>query len=225
MEQRPRTQQLLNQGVDETEYRPVSPAAAMSVIAGLLALLAAVLVNDLGATTLVFVSTIGLWTGYRGISAIRRYEMEGRRAARAGIVLSTLALATGIGITTYQSLYEVPQGCMRISYDLLQPTPGESIPRSAKELDGKDVFIKGYMYPGSQTTGIREFVLCRDNGTCCFGGQPKLTDMIQVKLEEPLALDYHTGLRQVAGKFRVEPETAPGGLGSVLYHLDANYAR
>jgi Protein of unknown function (DUF3299) len=225
MEQRSITRQPLTEEFAESEYRPVSPAAVISVFIGVLAMLAAGVANDLGVATFLVVSTIGLLIGYRGLSSVRRYEMEGRRAALTGIGLSTLALATGFGVSTYQSLYEVPEGCVRINYDLLQPTPGERIPRSAKELDGKDVFIKGYMYPGSQTTGIREFVLCRDNGTCCFGGQPKLTDMIEVKLNEPLALDYNTGLRQVAGKFRVEPDTAPGGLGSVLYHLDASYAR
>ena len=64
------------------------------------------------------------------------------------------------------------------------PLVGPKKYTSYKELDGKKVFIKGYMYPSSQMTGIREFVLCRDNGTCCFGGQPRLTDMIRVKLKD-----------------------------------------
>jgi hypothetical protein len=135
------------------------------------------------------------------------------------------ALVTGFGIGGFQNAFGVPAGYLRISYETLQPKPGESIPASARELDGKKVFIKGYMYPSNQMTGIREFVLCRDNGTCCFGGQPKLADMIQVNLKEPLTLDYQTGLRRVAGTFRLQPNAARGDLGSVLYRLDADYAQ
>jgi hypothetical protein len=209
----------------ELEYRPTSPAAVLSVVAGCLALVAAFLVYDLGSTTLVLASAIGLLAAYRGLSAVRRYEMRGRGAAKAGLGLSVLALALGFAIAGLQATFEVPPGCLPISYEALQPKAGESIPATARELNGRKVFIKGYMYPSSQMTGIREFVLCRDNGTCCFGGQPKLTDMVQVKLKEPLALDYRSGLRHVAGTFRVEPKTASGGLGSVLYRLDAEYAR
>jgi hypothetical protein len=210
---------------EDLAYRPISPTALLSVVAGSLALLSAALVYDLGSATYLFVSAIGLVTGFRGLSAVRRYEMAGRAAARCGLGLSSLALLAGVGINSYQAATEVPEGCLRISYEPLQPRPGESIPASAKELVGKKVFIKGYIYPSSQMTGLREFVLCRDNGTCCFGGQPKLTDMIQVKLKEPLTVDYSSGLRSVAGKFRIDPDAAPGGLGTVLYHLEADYAR
>lgn len=151
--------------------------------------------------------------------------MAGRDAAKAGLGLSVLPLATGIGIITYQAMNEVPEGSLPITYEVLQPKGGELMPASAQVLDGKKVYIKGYMYPGEQTTGIKEFVLCRDNGTCCFGGQPKLTDMIQVKLKESLILDYHTGLRYIAGNFKVQQDTAPGSLGTVLYHLEADYAK
>jgi Protein of unknown function (DUF3299) len=225
MENRMTAQQTATDHYEELDYRPTSPMALLSVVVGLLALVSACLVYDLGSTTFVLASAIGLVTAYRGLSAVRRYEMRGRGAAKAGLGLSALALVAGFGINGLQTAFEVPTGCLPISYETLQPKPGESVPVSARELDGKKVFIKGYMYPSSQMTEIREFVLCRDNGTCCFGGQPKLADMIQVSLKEPLTLDYHTGLRHVAGTFRVEPKTATGGLGSILYRLDADYAR
>lgn len=206
-------------------YRPISPAAAVSVVAGLLAWLAGALVYDLGVGVFLFAAAVGLLTGFRGISSVKRYDMAGRAAARAGVACSILALVTGGAVMAYQAMNEVPEGYIPISYEPLQPKGADMIPPSAKELDGKKVYIKGYMYPTDQTTQIKEFVLCRDNGTCCFGGQPKLTDMIQVKLKEPLALDYHTGLRYIAGNFKVEQSQAPGTLGTVLYHLEADYAK
>jgi hypothetical protein len=209
----------------DIDYRPTSPMAVLSVFVGLLAVVSACLVYDVGPATVTLVSSIGLVVSLQGFSTIRRYDLRGRGAARAGLGLSVAAVVAGFGINVLQTAFEVPEGCARIGYEALQPRPGELIPASARELDGKKVFIKGYMYPSSQMTGIREFVLCRDNGTCCFGGQPKLTDMIQVNLKEPLALDYQTGLRHVAGTFRVVPNASSAGLGSVLYRLDADYAR
>lgn len=225
MEKSMTAQQTASDLPQDLDYRRTSPMAVLSVFVGLLALLSACLVYDLGPATVEFVSSIGLVAGLQGLSAVRRYDLRGRGAARAGLGLSVAAVVVGFGINVFQTAFEVPAGSLRIGYEALQPRPGELIPASARELDGKKVFIKGYMYPSSQMTGIREFVLCRDNGTCCFGGQPKLSDMIQVNLKEPLALDYQTGLRHVAGTFRVVPNAAAAGPGSVLYRLDAEYAR
>src|SRR4051794_18961721 len=109
-------------------YRPISPAAAASVVTGLLALLAAVLVFDLGAATFIFASGVGLITGCRGLSAVRRYDMAGRGAAKAGLGLSVVALVTGAGVMAYHAANEVPEGCVAITYEPLQSKGGELIP-------------------------------------------------------------------------------------------------
>jgi hypothetical protein len=123
---------------------------------------------------------------------------------------------------------EVPEGYERLNYSALQPdenTPGEVIPPDVKKWDGKRVFLKGYAYPGAQQQGIKKFVLCRDNGDCCFGGQPKLTDMVLVELKEPLSLTYSRRVQRVAGTFRVSPAQATDGLGGVVYQLEADYLK
>ena len=74
-------------------------------------------------------------------------------------------------------------------------TPNQIVPPSAQELNGKKVFIKGYVYQpsgrGGQMSGLKEFVLVRDKGQCCFGGNPKLTDMILVKLQGSLTAEFN----------------------------------
>ena len=60
------------------------------------------------------------------------------------------------------------------------------------------MFLKGYAFPGRERHGIKNFVLVRDNLQCCFGGNPKLTDMVEVKLAGNLAMDFTTNLRRVA---------------------------
>jgi hypothetical protein len=49
--------------------------------------------------------------------------------------------------------------------------------------------------------------------------------MIQVRLKEPLSLDYSLAVRGLAGTFRVRPDQASDNLGGVLYHLEADYAK
>jgi hypothetical protein len=116
----------------------------------------------------------------------------------------------------------VPPGFERIGYEELQPDPqtvGESFPQSAMDLDGKPVFIKGYIYPTDQKSGIKQFTLCRDQGTCCFGGNPKLTDRIQVRISDTRGISFNTWQNRVAGIFRVRPNNDPNGL-AAIYYLD-----
>jgi hypothetical protein len=153
----------------------------------------------------------------------RRDELTGVGLAQAGLALSVLFLIAGPARLTYESITEVPPGYDPISYSQLQPdpdVPGEIIPPSVQQLEGKRVFIKGYIFPTEQT---KQFLLVRDQGTCCFGGNPKLTDRIQVTLVDPLRLVYKPCLYKVAGTFHVSPAQAVGGLGGVYYHLQADH--
>jgi hypothetical protein len=68
-------------------------------------------------------------------------------------------------------------------------------------------------------------VLCRDNGDCCFGGQPKVTDMILVTLTDPLRLDYSTRLHRLAGTFKVARGRTVEGVSDAVYQLEADYLK
>jgi hypothetical protein len=206
------------------QYRALSTASVASVIVGLLSSLA---ILD---WTLVMVPAAGVLLGaYAWISVHRRSaELTGEGLARAGLVLSLVFLVAGPAWLTYDFVTELPEGYERVSYAQLQPDPAvrsQLIPQSARDLEGKKVFIKGYVYPGRQTKGIREFLLVRDRGECCFGGNPKITDRIQVTLEEPLRLTYETRLHKLGGTFHVEPldSTIDGAKGGVFYHLQADH--
>jgi hypothetical protein len=63
-------------------------------------------------------------------------------------------------------------------------------------------------------------------GTCCFGGQPKLTDMIQVTLQDPLRIRFSLTRRHLGGTFRVDGRFKPiSGLRGVYYQLEADYVK
>ncbi len=208
----------------ELQYRTLSSLAVFSLVCGVLSFLA---LFDL---TLGLVPAIGILAGTRALRQIHRMpeDFAGAGLATAGIALSLLLLVSGWARIGYIYATEVPDGYLRVSYEELQPDPntaGQVVPQSALDLDGQRIFIKGYVYPGSQKTGIKQFVLCRDNGDCCFGGEPKLTDMIQVTLTDPLLLEYTPNMRRIAGTFHVEPSQASDQLGAVLYHLEADYLK
>jgi hypothetical protein len=150
---------------------------------------------------------------------IRRYEGElsGTGLAAVGAVASLLVLVGGTSYHAYVYATEVPDGYQRITFYEFEPPsdapPKQLISDAAIALDGKKVFIKGYVHPSVDSHDrVKRFVLVPDMGTCCFGGQPKLTDMVAVELAEGESTKYNMRLRKLAGTFHVNPviEPVPG---------------
>ena len=133
------------------------------------------------------------------------------------------ALAASGVSHAYEYATELPEGFVRLSYADLQPAEGEpatSVPESARQMDGRDVLLKGYIYPGKQPHGIVQFLLVRDQGDCCFGGNPKITDRVLVHLADPDGIEFSPRLRKIAGRFQVRPIGTDALAGGVLYHLE-----
>lgn len=205
-------------------YRAVSKAAVVSLLLGL--------ASVIGLTSIVFLSLalLGLVLGLVGWWSIVKYpaELTGKPMAILGVVLSSLFFVTGAAKHTHELATEVPEGYERISFRDLQPEKKSRFPISqrALELNGQQVFVKGYLYPDGQQDNIQRFVLIPDLGTCCFGGQPKLTDMIEVTLDEPLRVSYSMRKRKFAGTLKVDPRLKPvSGVNGVYYQLQADYLR
>lgn len=206
------------------EYRSMSTAAMVSFGLGLLSIV------SLLELALGIIPLIGAILGIQAWRTIKRNpeELTGLIFARLGVGLSAFFLIGGWVMATVIYYTEVPDGFDRISYAQLQPEEGaqEGIPASAKELDGKSVFIKGFIYPGPRKEAIKTFVLCRDNGTCCFGGpKPKMSDMIQVTMISKWRVNYSPRMFKLAGTFHIHPQQGEGDVGTVLYTLDAEYVK
>ena len=61
-------------------------------------------------------------------------------------------------------------------------------------------------------------------GTCCFGGQPKLTDMVEIILDDPLRTSWSTRRRRLGGTLMVDTRKKPiSGLDGVYYVMKVNY--
>ena len=208
------------------QYRALSMAGVFALLFGLLSLPA------LAFAGLLFVAAFGVAWGLFAVLRIakRRDELTGYGLAVAGLALSGLALLGGAARAGYEAATEVPENCQPITFEMLQPderTPQLPIPASAVQLDGQRIFVKGYVHPGvDRQTGIKQFILVPDMKTCCFGGQPALTDMIQVQLKDPLRIDYSISRRKLAGVLRVSPYKKPvSGLDGVYYQLEADYLK
>lgn len=120
---------------------------------------------------------------------------------------------------------------VRVSYDdidLLKVLNMEPVPPNAVEyfpewlsaLNGRQIRIRGFMYPKYVSEGIETFTLARDNGICCFQRMPKIYDVIFVKLEPGRTTDYIEARPfDVEGTFHIDNEDDGSELPR-LYKID-----
>jgi hypothetical protein len=232
------------EGTDLAAYRAISRSAILgAVLAGIglapLALAFASWKFNYGdaSPTGMLAATIGgaaAMLGLIGWLAIRRYpdEYTGSNLALASLLLGTTQLVGGAGMAAHTYATEVPEGYVRTGFWELQADPDyPELPVSKKsiELSGQKVFIKGYMYPGVASTGkVDHFIMIPDLGTCCFGGDPKSTDMIEVHVpDQANRLAYSRRRIKLAGKFGVTQYAtqAMKMKNPVWYHLEVDQVR
>jgi hypothetical protein len=179
---------------------------------------------------------LGLVLGFKSLSAIRAMpnQLSGRNLAIAGIVLSLVGLVGGLSFAGFVHATEVPDGAIRTTFHELRP--GESderagipIPKEVQALDGKRVFIKGYMRPDSTPVrrNVRRFLLVRDNNQCCFGdaSSVKYYDQVLVNFADNLTTDYSTGLFRIAGTLRMQPQNLLSPSPLPVYFIEADYVQ
>lgn len=209
----------------EFDYHPVPPLAPIALFLGVCAF-----AGLLGVPGLA-IGVVGTITGLLAVRQIKRAEGElgGAVVAKAGLWLSLTFLISGSALHAYVYATEVPEGYQRVSFNWLageQPQTsqeGLKVTPAVAELDEKPIFIKGYMYPTRQMTGLTEFVLVKDTGQCCFGGNPKITDMIVVKFKDGMTVNHKPQtLVAVAGTFHAESVVQSGEL-TAIYSLDGTH--
>ncbi|MCA9186928.1 MAG: DUF3299 domain-containing protein [Pirellulaceae bacterium] len=211
------------ESVNYENYRALSVAAVVAFVLALISLVAFAFHGLLAIPcTAVFVSAYALWSISKNGD-----EVSGRGLSQAAFAISTVTAVTVGSIAAYTYYTEVPEGYQRISFVDLQPTndrPDLPISPSALNLDGQKVFVPGYIHPYDKGGALKRFVLVPDMGTCCFGGKPKLTDMIEVTLRDPHRVKYSMSKIKLGGVLKVDTRKKPvSGLDGVYYQLDADY--
>lgn len=209
------------------DFKSVSKSAVACTVFAILGLTA--FLSEL----FVLLPILGVGFGLAALAGFRRYpdELVGQTPAKIGLLVSTVVLISSVAMHAYIYATEVPDNHRRISFGDLVDNDRTLLPYSekAEEFDGQKVFIKGYVRPPSgKKKRLKSFIMVGDFGDCCFGGSPKITDVVAVKIKSDDTVDYSFGLRRIAGTFKLNPNTAPASekeVPQVFYEIEANYVR
>lgn len=126
---------------------------------------------------------------------------------------------------------EGPEQALRVTFDdidllkvlNMEPVPPNAVdylPAWLKDLDGKRIILRGWMFPSGRQEGITRFMFVRDNGICCFGREPKVYDKLAVTLRNGQSTRYIQGRPfDVVGTLTIEPDVEGDDI-FWLYHLE-----
>ncbi len=208
----------------QSRYQSISLFAVLSVICGLLSILTAF--SWLFAFIPVGGIVLALWAQQQ---ILRSPETTtGMRVAQVGFWLCIAMWVVGLIGWLYVQAREVPHGYKPLTFKMLQPDQaGPSlVPPTIEELDGKRVYLKGYMYPGRQTIRLKKFLLVPTKGHCkfCMSAIPP-TQIIQVELVGDLMTDYVSYATGVGGRLRIDKDVAKGKRRGLPYRIEADYLR
>ncbi|MBS0201368.1 MAG: hypothetical protein JSS49_00605 [Planctomycetes bacterium] len=199
----------------EFVYRPIPILVPISMGFVFLSFTAAMMPE------LLFIPVLGASIGFLALRQIRQSNgnLSGSWMALASSGSQILLAVAFALMHVYSFATEVPPGFSRVSFTADISNKGFTnqggmmgIHPDVEKLVNQKIMVKGYMYPTESMDGITSFVLCRDSGACCFGGQPKITDMIQVRMTTGRGVRFRTGLVACAGVFRAEPTVDTTGL-------------
>ncbi|MCA9115800.1 MAG: hypothetical protein KDA79_12010 [Planctomycetaceae bacterium] len=213
------------QAFEEFNYRPVPIMAPVTLFLGVSSSIA------LFGLTGIFVALAGCVCGVICLRQIQKAkgDLGGWWLGVTGLTLSAILLLGGSTLQAYSYATEVPEGYERVNFSDQIAKKGfvfqdgkTGIHPDVQALEGKQIFLKGYMYPTRESEGLTSFLLVKDNQQCCFGGQPQVTDMIMVQLPTSQAADYTQSLVSVAGTFRISPSEGPANL-TPIYLLDGTH--
>jgi len=211
---------------NEFQYRTISKATVACI--GLAVLGTAAFIGQ--AFVLLPVLSVGF--GIVALMEIKKYpeELAGKVPTQIALLVSSLLVIGSVSMHTYVYLTEVPDGYTRMAFSDLRPNPRTSKPFSEKSetLDGQKVFLKGYTRPSDRKYNLKDFILVGDWGDCCFGGNPKITEVVAINIKTDDRVDYSLATRKIGGVFKLNRSTKrvdEKDIPQVFYTIEADYIR
>lgn len=205
------------------DYQPMSPLGPIALLLGLIALSA--MLGYIGVIIAAVCSLVCVFCWF----SIRRSESLGGGMAGLGTLLAVGSTITGAVMFYMAYKYECPPDYRRTNFprEIAEKqfevgVHGERvIPPSVKALEGKKIFLKGFVWQTQGTRNRRDFILLKDSGECCFGGNPKSYDMIEITLDEDHeSVEFPTlSMVSVAGILSADPTAPTDG---VVYTMKAH---
>ena len=153
------------------------------------------------------------------------FDYTGRGFALGGIIFSFVlgVVAAGWGIWHYY--FSVPYGYTTVDFLELRPDENERFPEHILKIaeEQRKVYVKGYMYPGQQASGIQDFMLVRTVAHCKFcSPQQNPFDMITIHCIGTLRAQFRPKPVYVGGTLYVNEHYQYGEL---PYHIEADLFR
>ena len=218
-------------------YRPIPASAPLAAGAGALACLGpfwhfAEGISPLSVTAWTFVCLAAGVMGLLPLTKIRKTQgaFSGGKTALVGVILGGVAAVGNVGISILLFSTEVPDGFDAVNFtaDISKKGFGEKLALhpDIAALNGKKIYLRGFMYRGKQREGLTSFVIVKDNQQCCFGRQPNQSDMVEVFLPAGQTFDLELGLTGVAGTFRTSNVRSKSDLQHrPIYRIDAEMCK
>ncbi len=135
-------------------------------------------------------------------------------------------------VTTVKSQQPDKNRLKDISFDTIKfdiekgaPFKRDMLTREIVALEGQLVRIRGYMLPSFQQSGIKKFVLVRDNMECCYGPGAALYDCVIIEMQGSASAEFTVRPMAVEGVFKVSEFKGPDGKHLAIYHIDGRSAK
>ena len=96
--------------------------------------------------------------------------------------------------------------------------------KEIEDLNGRTLVVRGFILASSvlQQSGIKQFVLVRDNQECCFGPGAYLFHNIRIQMAEGKTTSFRVRPVSVEGKFTIEPWIGVDGKCYSVYYMTVN---
>lgn len=216
---------LETESFEQFDYTPMSPLAPISFLLALVGLTA-----FLG----FYGNFVALAAAILAVLALRRIRasegaMGGLKLAKSALVISVVSFIGGTTMFSVAYATECPEGYERVNFPrqiaekmfTYTPEGQRTIHEEVQPFLETPIFLKGYVYQTRATTGRRDFILLKDSGQCCFGGDPAPYDMIHIRLaEDHETVEFPTlSMVSVAGILTADP-SAPEG--AAVYTMEAH---
>ena len=212
------------QSAFDLDYHPMPVMAPVALFLGISAFSA--LMGLFG----IVLAAVGILVSLGCVLQIRASQghLSGTKMAVSGGVLSAIFLLLGSYFLISDYKAELPPGYQRVNFPtqiaekkFVEVEGRREIHPDVKPFVDQPIFVKGYIWQTRIDRGMSSFILLKDNGKCCFGGDPAPNDMIEIRMQDGKTFDYVSGLVAVAGVLRAEPNPP---MGQPVYVLEAQHA-
>jgi hypothetical protein len=148
---------------------------------------------------------------------------------------SFVAYGVGLEVRDAPAAVKVPPGVTLVGFgDLAEarlPEVGDKVrqgdylkalPKSILQLDHQRVLIQGFMIPTvTENHQVKDFLLVRNQASCCFGFPPKVSEVLDVRMTSEPAQPLMDRVVNVIGQLHIQEHWAGPFLGS-LYQMEAD---